>query len=155
MRDRTKLWRQKVIKSALCSALAVFTFSQCDRATPAPQATIDTISVNVDAKNAERFLDFWFKHEDKIVGLKVTLWYYLEESVFHVELKGENLSTYVTGGKVELFCLSCARYYQGADGYFLVKTEFHNGSFDVFLRKLDEAQVLLSHPRKRSVELRG
>jgi hypothetical protein len=98
-----------------------------------------------------------FKHEDKIVGLKVTLWSSLEESVFHVELKGENLSAYVTGGKVELFCLSCARYYQGAavlDGYFLVKTEFHHGSFDVFLRKLDEAQVLLSNPRKRSVELR-
>jgi hypothetical protein len=88
MRDRTKLWRRKVIKSALCSALAVFTFSQCDGATSAPQATIDTISVNVDAKNAERLLDFLFKHEDKIVGLKVILWSSLEESVFHVELKG-------------------------------------------------------------------
>jgi hypothetical protein len=40
------------------------------------------------------------------------------------------------------------------DGYFLVKTEFYHGTFDVILRKLDEAQVLLSNTRKRPVQLK-
>jgi hypothetical protein len=157
MRDQAKVWLQKAIRNPLFWALAVFSFSQCSVAATAPQATIDTLAINVDAKNAERFLDFLYKHEDKIIGLKVRLWSTLDNPDFHVELKGENLSAYVTGGKIELYCSSCADYYQGAavlDGYFLVKSEFHHGSFDVILRKLDEAQVLLSNPRTRSVQLR-
>jgi hypothetical protein len=157
MRYKAKVWRQRAIRFALYWALTVVAFAQCGVATPASQATIDTIDVNVDAKNAEKFLDFLYKHEDKILGLKVKLWSILDKSELHVKLDGENLTAYVTNGKIEMFCFSCAGYYQGAavlDGYFLVKTEFHHGAFDVILRKLDEAQVLLSNPRKRPVQLK-
>jgi hypothetical protein len=131
-------------------------FAPCKVATRAPQATIDTIDVNVDEKNAEKFLDFLFKHADSIVALKARLWPN-NQSDFHIYLKGEDLQASVTGGKLGLACLSCASYYQSAavlDGYFLVKTEFHHGTSDIYLQKLDKAQVLLSNPRKRSVQLR-
>jgi hypothetical protein len=84
----------------------------------ASQVTIDTVDVNVNEANAARFLGFLSSHENKIVGLlKARLW---PDSGFHVDLKGENLSAYVSGGTA-LSCEACAYYYQTAavlDGYY-------------------------------------
>jgi hypothetical protein len=135
----------------------VFAFAPWKFALPAPQATIDTIDLNVNEQNAGRFFDFLYSHENKLVGLlKARLWSDTGPK-FHVDLQGENLSAFVTGVSKVLSCDSCAYYYQTAavlDGYFLVKTEFHHGNIEIILRKIDEAQVLLSNPRTRPVQLR-